>query len=97
MKNRMALIGLLALAGCASTPEYTWVKPKATEQQYTIADAACTAEAYKAIPDGGKVSCAPVGSHVLCNSGVGKKARAVREKIYDGCMIGKGWEKQPAQ
>ena len=97
MRHRIALICLLALAGCASMPEYTWVKPQATDRQYTIADAACTAEAYKAIPDGGKVNCDLVGSQMFCNSGIGRKARAVREKIYDGCMMGKGWEKQPAQ
>ncbi|MBA4079256.1 MAG: hypothetical protein C0508_29780 [Cyanobacteria bacterium PR.023] len=90
---------MLAVSGCALTPEYTWVKSGISypEHEYAIADGLCLAEAYKAIPDGGSMSCSTIGSRISCDSRVGRKARAVREKIYDSCMMNKGWEKQLMQ
>lgn len=98
-KPELICLILLALAGCALTPEYTWVKSGVShpEHEYAIADGLCLAEAYKAIPDGGNMSCSTIGSNISCDSGVGRKARAIREKIYDGCMMSKGWEKHPKQ
>lgn len=93
-------VTLLALAGCALTPTYTWVKPQATERQYTIADAACTAEAYKVAPDGQLSDCLMERGRMaqkFCLGTQASKSETLRAKIYDGCMMDKGWEKHPTQ
>lgn len=104
----IAIISAFILTGCATQNEtqYTWVKSKATnqEKEHTIADSACTAEAYKAIPNTtySESSCNGLtgfqkGFCQADTSKKGKEAVALRTKIYDGCMLNKGWEKQPAK
>jgi hypothetical protein len=103
MKVREVLIisSIALLASCASKPDYTWVKNGVEVQgkQYTIDDSKCTAESYKAagplpISGCGKVSSS---SCMGIQAGLGARLRKVREKIYEGCMLEKGWEMQPLE
>lgn len=101
MQNRMIFIGLLSLVGCTSAPEYTWVKTGAASQgkEYVVADSACTAEAYKAAPITNDDACGDKrgfsrGACRGANAGRSKEAESLRSKVYDGCMLSKGWEKQ---
>lgn len=107
-KQKLLLIGLLVVSGCATqnNVQYEWVKGVSSKQEteYIIADSSCLAESYKAIPelspgsncdklDGGisKGYCRTSESRNL------RKRLETRAKIYDGCMLGKGWKKRPLQ
>lgn len=102
MNRNVISLSIILLAGCSPyAPEYTWVKPgkPSQEKEYVIADAACTAEAYKAAPTAANASCADARGFAkgFCrgaNAGHSKEAQSVRTKVYDGCMLGKGWEKR---
>ncbi len=90
----------LILAGCTSQkPEYRWVKSsnKSQEKDHATADSICIAETYRAAPDSALSDCIALNSNIarnLCLGDQESKAESLRERIYDGCMLGKGWEKQ---
>lgn len=96
---------IFGLSGCASTePEYNWVKAKGVnkEEDYMIASSGCDAEAYKAIPvdNTAQISCAlmPRGfARGMCNGSAARQNQNMvdlRERIYEGCMLNKGWRKE---
>lgn len=105
MNRNLVLLSIILLAGCTpQEPQYTWVKSSSAgnDKEYIIADSACTAEAYKAAPTTTDASCADARGFAkgFCrgtNAGRSKEAQSVRTKVYDGCMLGKGWEKRSSQ
>ncbi|MDE1153005.1 MAG: hypothetical protein PW788_10760 [Micavibrio sp.] len=97
----ISVLSILCLAGCATEtkPQYTWVKSNADSQsnQYIIADGACTAEAYKAVPELPPTDCSKMKSGYakgFCAGSQGNGSVSARSKVYDGCMLEKGWEKR---
>ena len=94
--NRViAVSSIIILAACASKANYTWAKGALNEQgkEFTIDDSICTAESYKAAP----VMPMPSGNYSMAQGVLAGQMKKVRIKVYDGCMLGKGWEKQPIQ
>lgn len=96
---------LMLLTGCVhQEPQYEWVKTNidSERKEYEVADSQCLAEAYKAAPveTVADADCSNVKegfSQGFCRGVSAKKSgerAALRTKIYDGCMLGKGWEKQ---
>lgn len=104
LQNIIIITSILAITSCASKNKDIWVKNGVSSQgkEYTIADSLCTAESYKAAPEMPMASCGPQSgfSQGFCMSSqmssAGNMAK-VRAKVYDGCMLEKGWEKQLAQ
>ncbi|MDA0967229.1 MAG: hypothetical protein PQ612_09000 [Rickettsiales bacterium] len=102
--NKVLIISSIALlSSCASKPDYTWFKEglEAQGREYTIDDSKCTAESYRSA---GPLPMSGCGGGSVSNSsclgiqaGLGARLRKVREKIYEGCMLEKGWMKQPLE
>lgn len=88
-------LSILMLSGCFGGPKYTWVKGGLNEQgkEFIIEDSTCTAESYKAAP---AISISGDNDD-LAQAVLAGQMKKVRNKVYDGCMLGKGWEKQPIQ
>ncbi len=110
MKNHIAVplltVAIIILSGCAtSEPDYTWAKGKSSnkENDYLIASSGCDAEAYKAIPmdNSSQSNCMlmpPGFARGMCNGSAARQNQDMRElrgQIYDGCMLNKGWHKEP--
>jgi hypothetical protein len=105
----VALIGTaIVLGGCVhQEPQYTWTKASINSEgrEYLIADGACKAEAYKAVPMApyNQSNCVfmPRGfAHGACVGSETKRAKAMtetRDQIYQACMMSKGWERQPVK
>lgn len=96
----------ILLCGCAhQEPQYEWTKTDidSAGKEYAVADSECTAEAYKAVPvtPVAATDCSNVKggfSQGFCRGAGARQSGqmvALRTKIYDGCMLGKGWEKNP--
>jgi hypothetical protein len=103
--NFFIILSALLISSCSSAPkaiEYTWTKKGANgqEKDYIIADSKCTAESYKSVPEIPSSDCSDYGggfARGACLAKIDlkvKKMEAVRSKIYDGCMLNEGWEKQ---
>ena len=99
MCRNIAFLAIVTLSACASHNEAKWSKDGLVSQgrEFTVADGNCTAEAYKAIPNSGGTDCFSTSQRVYCSGRPSKKEVALRDKIYNSCMIDKGWEKQPTQ
>jgi len=105
LNKAISVLFMLVLVSCATQNkvEHKWVKSKSEgqEKEYIIADSSCTAEAYKAIPELSASNCGDMNSSFsrgYCKGTQSRKTKELEEtraKIYDGCMLGKGWERQP--
>jgi hypothetical protein len=95
----------IALGGCVhQEPQYTWTKASMNteEREYLVADGACKAEAYKAAPmaPAYESNCMDMkagfarGACIRGDLERSKSMVQVRDQIYQGCMMGKGWERQ---
>ena len=104
MRIKSIILVALFITGCASKnePQYNWVKSGATSKDHSIESSLCKAEAYKAIPiqQNGLSECVFMSgiSGGVCAGNEARQRREtgeLREEIYDGCMLGKGWQKRP--
>lgn len=94
---------LILLTGCASSePKYVWTKGRKPfkEVDYTIDDSICEADSYKAIPiQNSTTNCADMSGFAagMCAGSQARQNQRIYElrgRIYDGCMLGKGWSKE---
>jgi hypothetical protein len=89
--------------GCVSSYEgaYQWKKEGAKPDEYTIVNAQCKSEAYKAVPipsvnlSGCEFMSAGF-SQGFCSGASARQNRErrdIRNEIYEGCMMSNGWKK----
>lgn len=74
------VVAALGLAGCATLPEPTWVKPGATEADYRQDDSWCRREATETETRG--------------VTGIGVGRLALNQELYLACMRGRGWTRR---
>lgn len=86
MKQLLALVlGAVLLAGCA--PAYTYTKSGATAQDWHQDNYACVQES--------RTSFFGAGAAMIIGGAIGAKRQAA--KLYDMCMLARGWEHTDAQ
>jgi hypothetical protein len=95
--------GLAFLTGCSSFVEekYEWKKAKNGASEYSIVNAVCKSESYRAvpIPSINLSGCEFMDSGFsrgFCSGSSSRHSRErtnIRNEIYDGCMVANGWEK----
>jgi len=99
MKSLMLMLFTLCLTGCV---QYKWVKPDASEQQETIAETACQAQALRDLPPDNIVS----GKYTSKDSkykttdtdySTSDANESQREILVKDCMFKKGWQQIEVQ
>lgn len=74
------VVAVLGLAGCATSPEPSWVKPGAAEADYHRDDSQCRREATETETRG--------------VTGIGVGRLALNQDLYLACMRGRGWTRR---
>lgn len=107
LQTIIILAATITLSACttAQEPNYTWVKGKlgTRENEYLIADSSCEAESYKTIPidNSSQLNCTLMSAGFakgMCNGSVARQNKnmaELRHRVYEGCMLNKGWHKEP--
>ncbi|ADW76669.1 hypothetical protein Rahaq_5098 (plasmid) [Rahnella aceris] len=94
MKKLILMLVPLCLTGCV---EYKWVKPDATEQQESIAETACQAQALRDLPPDNVVS----GKYTAkdkknkstdTNYSTSDANESQRDILVKDCMFKQGWQ-----
>ncbi len=108
IKSIISVTAALALSACAIQQQpkidFKWVERASSKQkvEFAIADPSCAAESYKAAPVVPITYCGDKSSYnrgycIGYQNQMRTKMAAVRAKVYEGCMLEKGWVKQPIQ
>lgn len=100
------------LGGCVTNGnQYTWTKSQGNniEQERAQADSECLARSYEAFRENPMPDNTCIGTCIDTKSGISKgfmagtaarqnrEVREARERFYESCMMGKGWQKQSVQ
>ncbi|WP_442956166.1 hypothetical protein [Pantoea sp. AS142] len=99
MKSLMLMLFSLCLTGCV---QYKWVKPDASEQQETMAETACQAQALRDLPPDNVVSSKYTSKDSKykttdTNYSISDANGSQREILVKDCMYKKGWQQIQVQ